>query len=50
MAGKKLAVNVHVGGVWYGPSYDGEGAVPADVVKQVENPDVWAAEPKASEK
>lgn len=44
MAGKKLAVYVHVNGVQYGP----DDTVPAEVAKQINNPDVWAEEPKAS--
>ena len=46
MAGKKLAVYVHVDGVQYGPDED----VPAEVAKKIDNPDVWAEEPKASGK
>ena len=41
MAGKKLAANVHIDGVWYGPGYDNEADVPADAAKKVENEDVW---------
>lgn len=44
MAGRKLAVYVSVDGVQYGPDDD----VPADVAKKIENPDVWAEEPKKS--
>lgn len=38
----KLAVYVHVDGKQYGPT----DTVPADVAKRIDNPDVWAEEPK----
>ena len=47
MAGKKLATNVHVDGVWYGPGYDNETDVPADVAKKIENADAWEQPPAA---
>ena len=46
MAGKKLAVYVSVDGKQYGP----DDTVPAEVAKQITNPDAWASEPKASDK
>ncbi len=45
-AAKKLATNVFVDGKWYGPEDD----VPADVAKQIENPDVWAEESASDKK
>lgn len=39
---KELAAFVYVDGQVYGPGDD----VPADVAKQITNPDAWATEPK----
>lgn len=46
MTNRKLAVYVHVDGKQYGP----DDTVPAEVAKKIDNPDVWAEEPKKSDK
>ncbi len=52
-SGKKLAVNVEVDGVWYGPGYadreDG-GQPSADVAKKIDHPDVWESSDSKSSK
>lgn len=37
----KLAANVNVGGVWYGPAHGNADKVPPAVAKEITNPDAW---------
>lgn len=36
-----LMRNVFVDGKWYGPAHGNADQVPADVAKQIENPEAW---------